>query len=48
MSTNYISFNKEDEKNIAYVLLNTPLMKFSADLSLKHTRNRRLFYYKFF
>ena len=34
MSTNNISFYKENQKNIAYVSLNMPHMKFFADLSL--------------
>ena len=47
MNTNNIYFYKESQKNIAYVSPNTPLMKFSTDLSLNCTRIRR-FYYKFF
>ena len=34
MSTNNICFYEENQKNIAQLSLNTPLMKFSADLSL--------------
>ena len=34
MSTNNICFYEENQKNIASVSLNTPLMKFSDDLSL--------------
>ena len=37
MSTNNICFYKESQKNIAKESLNTPLMTFSADLSLNST-----------
>ena len=48
MSTNNKCFYKESQKNTAQVSLNTYLMKFSADLSLKCIHIRRIFYYKFF
>ena len=34
MSTNNICLYEENQKNIAQVSLNTPLVKFSAELSL--------------
>ena len=34
MSTNNICFHKESQKDIVWVTLDTPLMEFSADLSL--------------
>ena len=48
LSTNNICFYTESQKHIAYASLNTPLIKSSADLSLKCIRIRRIFYYNFF
>ena len=48
VQTTYACFYKESQKNIALVSLDTPLMKFFADLSLTSTHIRGIFYYKFF
>ena len=43
MSTNNICFNKENQKKYC-----VSIIKYAPDLSLKCSRIKRLFYYKFF